>query len=80
MQVELFESEKITLPAPGAPHDHLWYNRPYLGISHIWACPIIAVTLAKMFVNLGPDIFYKLLANMLFMLRAGHLTPLINTI
>ena len=50
MQVELFESEKITLPAPGAPHDHLWYNRPYLGISHIWACPITAVTLAKTFV------------------------------
>src|SRR6202034_590406 len=49
MQVELFESEKITLPAPGAPHDHLWYNRPYLGTSHIWACPITAVTLAKTF-------------------------------
>ena len=59
MQVELFESEKITLPAPGAPHDHLWYNRPYLGISHIWACLITAVTLAKTFVNLGPDIFLQ---------------------
>ena len=76
MQVELFKSEKITLPAPGAPHDHLLYNRPYLGISHIWACLITAVTLAKTFVNFSPDIFYKLLANTLFALRAGHLTPL----
>src|ERR1700683_21487 len=32
------------------PHDHLWYNRPYLGISHIWACLITAVTLAQTFV------------------------------
>src|ERR1700683_5488867 len=29
---------------------------------------------------LGPDIFYQLLANTLFTLRAGHLTPLINPI
>ena len=62
------------------PHYYLWYNRPYLGISHIWACLITAVTLAEMFVNLGPDIFYKLLANTLVALRAGHLTPLINPI
>src|ERR1700683_4366234 len=76
MQVKLFESEKITPPAPGAPHDHLWYNRPYLGISHIWACPITAVTLAKMFViNSRPRHFLQLLANTLFTLRAGHLTP-----
>ena len=51
-------------------------NKSHLGISHIWACPITAVTLAKMLVNLGPDMFYQLLANMLFALRAGHLTPL----
>src|SRR6202050_3110726 len=42
----------------GAPHDHLWYNRPYLGISHIWACPITAVTLAKTFaINSRPRHF-----------------------
>ena len=51
-------------------------NKSHLGISHIWACPITAVTLAKMLVNLGPDMFYQLLANTLFALRAGHLTPL----
>src|ERR1700693_6204328 len=51
-------------------------NKSHLSISHIWACPIIAVTLAKMLVNLRPDIFYQLLANTLFALRAGHLTLL----
>ena len=51
-------------------------NKSHLGISHIWACPITAVTLAKMLINLGPDIFCQLLANTLFALRAGHLTLL----
>jgi hypothetical protein len=60
-------------------HSHN-FGRPYLGISHIWACLITAVTLAKTLGNLGPDIFYKLLANTLVALRAGHLTPLINPI
>ena len=51
-------------------------NKSHLGISHIWACPITAVTLAKMLLNLGPNIFCQLLANTLFALRAGHLTLL----